>query len=70
MTQSRLKPEEVKWIKEHPNEFVDELKRTTELVNNFSHLLEPYRINKNKEGYQKLFKELLKEEEEKEWKKE
>ena len=70
MKQSKLNPESIKWIKDNPKEFTDELIRKSKLVNKFSNELEPYRINKNKEGYQKLFKELLKEEEEKEWKKE
>ena len=70
MKQSKLNPESIKWIKDNPKEFTDELIRKSELVKNFYKELEPYRIKKDKEGYQKLFKELLKEEEEKEWKKE
>ena len=70
MKQSKLNPESIKWIKDNPKEFTDELIRKSKLVNKFSNELEPYRINKNKEGYQKLFKELLKKEEEKQWKKE
>ena len=70
MKQSKLDSESIKWIKENPKEFIDELIRKSELVKNFSDKLEPYRKRKDKEGYQKLFKELLKKEEEKEWKKE
>ena len=62
MKQSRLKPEDVKWIKNNPKEFVEELKRTTELINNFSHLLEPYREKGQRKEYQKRFRELLKQE--------
>ena len=62
MKQTRLKPEDVKWIKNNPKEFVEELKRTTELVNNFSHLLEPYREKGQRKEYQKRFRELLKQE--------
>jgi len=70
MKQSKLDSESIKWIKENPKEFIDELIRKSELVKNFYKELEPYRIKKDKEGYQKLFKELLKKEEEKLWKKE
>ena len=70
MKQSKLNPETIKRIKDNPKEFTDELIRKSKLVNKFSNELEPYRIKKDKEGYQKLFKELLKKEEEKEWKKE
>lgn len=62
MKQTKLKPDEVKWIKNNPKEFIEELKRTTELVNNFSHLLEPYRVNGQRKEYQKRFRELLKQE--------
>ena len=70
MKQTKLDSESIKWIKENPKEFIDELIRKSELVKNFYKELEPYRIRKDKEGYQKLFKELLKKEEEKQWKKE
>jgi len=70
MKKSKLDSESIKWIKENPKEYIDELIRKSELVNNFSNELEPYRKRKDKEGYQKLFKELLKKEEEKVWKKE
>lgn len=70
MKQSKLNPESIKWIKDNPKEFTDELIRKSKLVKNFFKELEPHRIKKDKEGYQKLFKELLKKEEEKEWKKE
>ena len=49
-------------LKNNPKEFIEELKRTTELVNNFSHLLEPYRVNGQRKEYQKRFRELLKQE--------
>ena len=65
MKQSRLKQEDVEWIKEHPKEFVEELIKTSELVNHFSHLLEPYRVRGQKKEYKKRFKELLKQQREK-----
>ena len=65
MKQTKLDSESIKWIKENPKEFIDELIRKSELVNNFSDELEPYRKRKDKEGYTKLFNELLKKEEEK-----
>ena len=70
MKQSKLDPESIKWIEENPKEFTMELIRKLELVKNFSDKLEPYRKNKDRIGYDKLFKELLKKEEEKQWKKE
>ena len=70
MKQTKLDSESIKWIKENPKEFIDELIRKSELVKNFYKELEPYRKRKDKEGYSKLFKELLKKEEEKLWKKE
>ena len=70
MKQSKLDSESIKWIKENPKEFIDELIRKSELVKNFSDKLEPYRENNDRIGYNKLFKELLKKEEEKQWKKE
>ena len=70
MKQTKLNIETLNCIKENPKEFIDELIRKSELVNNFSDKLEPYRKRKDREGYRKLFKELLKKEEEKEWKKE
>jgi len=69
MKQSKLDSESIQWIKDNPKEFTKELIRKSKLVNKFSNELEPYRIKKDKEGYKKLFKELLKEEEKK-WKKE
>ena len=70
MKQTKLDSESIKWIKENPKEFIDELIRKSELVKNFYKELEPYRKRKDREGYRKLFKELLKKEEEKLWKKE
>ena len=70
MKQTKLDSESIKWIKENPKEFIDELIRKSELVNNFYKELEPYRKRKDREEYRKLFKELLKKEEEKLWKKE
>ena len=64
MKQSKLDSKSIQWIKDNPKEFIDELIRKSELVKNFYKELEPYRIKKDKEGYQKLFKELLKKEEE------
>ena len=66
MKKTKLDSKSIQWIKE----FSDELIRKSELVKNFSDKLEPYRKNKDRIGYDKLFKELLKKEEEKEWKKE
>ena len=63
MKQSKLNPETIKRIKDNPKEFTDELIRKSKLVNKFSNELEPYRIKKDKEGYKKRFKELLKKEE-------
>ena len=70
MKQTKLDSKSIQWIKDNPKEFTYELIRKSELVKNFYKELEHYRIKKDKEGYQKLFKELLKKEEEKEWKKE
>ena len=70
MKQTKLDSESIKWIKENQKEFTDEFIRQSKLVKNFYKELEPYRMKKDKEGYQKLFKELLKKEEEKQWKKE
>ena len=65
MKQSKLNPEDLKWIKDHPKEFAQQLIKTSELVNNFYHLLEPYRVNGQRKEYKKRFKELLKQEREK-----
>jgi len=65
MKETKLNSESIKWIKENPKEFTEEFIRKSKLVKNFYKELEPYRIKKDKEGYQKLFKELLKKEEEK-----
>jgi hypothetical protein len=70
MKQTKLDSKSIQWIKDNPKEFTDELIRKSELVKNFSDKLEPYRKNNDRIGYDKLFKELLKKEEEKEWKKE
>ena len=70
MKETKLNSESIKWIKENPKKFTEELIRKSELVKNFSDKLEPYRKNKDRIGYDKLFKELLKKEEEKQWKKE
>ena len=70
MKETKLNPESIKWIIENPKEFTEELIRKSELVKFFYKELEPYRIRKDKEGYKKLFNELLKKEEEKQWKKE
>jgi hypothetical protein len=70
MKQSKLDSKSIQWIKDNSKEFTDEFIRKSKLVKNFYKELEPYRIKKDKEGYQKLFKELLKKEEEKQWKKE
>ena len=70
MIQTKLNIETLNWIKENPKEFTDELIRKSEMINNFSNELEPYRKNNDRKGYNKLFKVLLKKEEEKQWKKE
>lgn len=70
MKTQKLTDEDLKWIKENPKEFTDELIRKSEMINNFSNELEPYRKNNDRKGYNKLFKVLLKKEEEKQWKKE
>ena len=69
MKQSKLDSKSIQWIKDNPKEFKDELIRKSKLVNKLSNELEPYRIKKDKEGYKKRFKELLKKEEERQWKK-
>ena len=53
MKQSKLDSKSIQWIRDNPKEFTNELIRKSKLVNKFSNELEPYRINKNKEGYQK-----------------
>ena len=70
MKQSKLDSGSIQWIKDNTKQFTEELIRKSELVKNFSDKLESYRKNKDRIGYDKLFKELLKKEEEKEWKKE
>ena len=70
MKETKLNSESIKWIKENPKEFTEELIRKSELVKNFSDKLEPYRKNNDRIGYDKLFKELLNKEEENQWKKE
>ena len=70
MKQSKLDSGYIQWIKDNTKEFTEDLIRKSELVKFFYKELEPYRIRKDKEGYKKLFNELLKKEEEKQWKKE
>lgn len=70
MKTQKLTDEDLNWIKENPKEFTDEFIRKSELIKNFSDELEPYRKNNDRIGYNKLFKELLNKEEEKQWKKE
>ena len=70
MKQSKLDSESIKWIKDNPKEFTEELIRKSELVKILLQRLRTLSNRKDKEGYQKLFKELLKKEEEKQWKKE
>jgi len=70
MKQSKLDSKSIQWIEDNPKDFSNELIRKSKLVNKFSGELEPYRIKKDKEGYKKLFKELLKKEEERQWKNE
>ena len=63
MKETKLNSESIKWIKENPKEFTEELIRKSELVKNFSHELEEFRIRKDKIGYSLKFNELLKKEE-------
>jgi hypothetical protein len=70
MEKLKMTEEDLKWIKENPKKFTDELIRKSVLIKNFSNELEPYRKNNDRTGYNKLFKVLLKKEEEKQWKKE
>ena len=65
MKQSKLNSKDLQWIKDHPKEFAQQLIKTSELVNNFYHLLEPYRVNGQRKEYKKRFRELLKQEREK-----
>ena len=65
MKQSKLDSKSIQWIKDNTKEFTDEFIRKSKLVKNFYKELEPYRIRKDKEGYKKLFNELLKKEEKK-----
>ena len=65
MKKSRLKPEDIEWIKEHSKEFIKEFQFTVNTLNKVSRLLEPYRVNRQREEYKKRFKELLKQEREK-----
>ena len=70
MKQSKIDSKSIQWIKNNSKEFSNELIRKSKLVKNLYKELEPYRIKKDKEGYKKLFKELLKKEEERQWKNE
>ena len=42
---------------------VELLKKKSDLIKNFSHKLEKYRISGDREAYRKMFKELLEKEE-------
>ena len=55
MKTQKLTDEDLKWIKENPKEFTDELIRKSKMINNFSNELEPYRINNDRKGYNNLF---------------
>jgi hypothetical protein len=48
---------------EQTRHMVELLKKKSELIKNFSHKLEKYRISRDRETYSKKFKELLKKEE-------
>ena len=50
-------------IKICKEEFVDILKKKSELIKNFYHKIEKYRISRDRETYSKKFKELLEKEE-------
>lgn len=69
MEKLNMTEEDLNWITENPKEITDELIRKSELIKNFSNELESYRKNNDRIGYNKLFKVLLKKEEEKQWKK-
>jgi hypothetical protein len=69
MEKLNMTEEDLNWITENPKEITDELIRKSELIKNFSNELESYRKNNDRIGYNKLFKVLLKKEEDKQWKK-
>jgi hypothetical protein len=69
MEKLKMTEEDLNWITENPKEITDELIRKSELIKNFSNELESYRKNNDRIGYNKLFKVLLKKEEDKQWKK-
>ena len=48
---------------EQARHMVDILKKKSELIKNFSHKIEKYRISGDRESYSKGFKELLEKEE-------
>ena len=48
---------------EQAKHMVELLKKKSDLIKNFSHKLEKYRINGDREAYSKKFKELLEKEE-------
>ena len=56
MKQTKLDSESIKWIKDNPKEFTDELIRKSKLVKNFSNELEPYRIKKIEKGIENYLK--------------
>ena len=48
---------------EQARHMVELLKKKSDLIKNFSHKLEKYRISGDREAYRKMFKELLEKEE-------
>ena len=48
---------------EETRHMVELLKKKSDLIKNFSHKLEKYRISGDREAYRKMFKELLEKEE-------
>ena len=65
MNKPILTKKEIQWMNDNMDEVVSELRRKSELVKNFYHELEIYRINKDRVGYDRMFSKLMKREEDK-----
>lgn len=63
MKKKRLKKNELKWIEENPNEFVQLFLNQYHLIKNFGDILLHLRDTLSREEYSKVFKELLETEE-------
>lgn len=63
MKKKRLKKNELKWIEENPNEFVQLFLNQYHLIKNFGDKLLHLRDTLSREEYSKVFKELLETEE-------